>query len=105
MIKVKQKSKVWQENFRPYGVYEGPKGNPQQWASSFKARFTQAEIKEIIGNESPWTILGLAPGATQAEIKKAFRLKSRETHPDLHPEMDGSAFRRVKAAFDQLTPE
>lgn len=40
--------------------------------------------------------LGVARGATQAEIKKAFRKLARESHPDKHPG-DSGAERRFKA--------
>lgn len=99
----KKRPSVWSDNYRPYGRNTGPKGNPMEWASAFKARFSDVEIQEIIGEDDPWGILGLKPGATQDEIKSAFRKKAVETHPDRNPGLDGSAFRRVKAAFDKLT--
>ena len=40
--------------------------------------------------------LGVARGATQAEIKKAFRKLARESHPDRHPG-DSGAERRFKS--------
>ena len=33
----------------------------------------------------PYKVLGVAPGASQEEIKKAYRKKAKEYHPDLHP--------------------
>ena len=33
-----------------------------------------------------YEILGISKGATEEEIKKAFRKKARENHPDLHPD-------------------
>ena len=33
-------------------------------------------------NEDPYTVLGLAQGATDAELKRVYRKLSRETHPD-----------------------
>ncbi|MBQ1464724.1 MAG: molecular chaperone DnaJ, partial [Ruminococcus sp.] len=33
-----------------------------------------------------YEVLGLQKGATEDEIKKAFRKKARENHPDLHPD-------------------
>lgn len=89
----------------PYGKYKGERGSPDQWRESFGSRFSGAEIHEIIGDDDPFGILGLKPGATQEEIKSAFRRKAIETHPDRNPQLKGDTapFRRVKAAFDKLS--
>jgi curved DNA-binding protein CbpA len=36
----------------------------------------------------PWEVLGVSPGASQEEIKKAWREKVKKTHPDLNPHGD-----------------
>ena len=35
--------------------------------------------------DDPYRVLGVSPNATQDEIKKAYRKKAKEYHPDLHP--------------------
>ena len=54
--------------------------------------------------KDPYTILGVAPGAGQEEIKKAYRLKTKEYHPDLHPDdpTAGEKMAEVNAAYDML---
>ena len=42
--------------------------------------------------DDPYKVLGLSPGASQEEIKRAYRQKVKEYHPDLHPN-DPSATR------------
>lgn len=34
----------------------------------------------------PYSILGLQPGASETDIRKAYRAKSREYHPDKNPD-------------------
>ena len=48
---------------------------------------------------SVWSILGLGPRATVEEIKRAFRKRALETHPDRGG--DAEAFRSVRRAYDQ----
>lgn len=96
-----KKPSIFSKEYR-YPQYEGERGNPDQWADAFRQRFSNAEIKEILKDESPWGILGLKPGATREEIKKAFWIKAKETHPDTHPELDRSVFQRVNAAYQSL---
>ncbi len=52
----------------------------------------------------PHQVLGVKPGATPDEIKKAYRQKAKECHPDLHPD-DPNANRKmneVNEAYDML---
>ena len=101
-MKTKTKRNIFDKNFAPYGTYFGERGNPQNWADSFKQRFSNTEIKEILGEDNPWFILGLTVGATIEAIKAAYRKLVFETHPDHHPEKDGSEFRKVRAAYEKL---
>ncbi len=39
---------------------------------------------------------------TDLELKKAYRVLVKKTHPDLNPKMDGSLFRQVREAFKAL---
>ena len=49
-------------------------------------------------------ILGVSPGASQSELKHAFRKKAKLCHPDLNHSPDASQeFIKVKRAFDYLS--
>jgi molecular chaperone DnaJ len=54
---------------------------------------------------SPYDVLGVARGATDDEVKKAYRKLARRYHPDRNPD-DASAeerFKEVQAAYDLLS--
>ena len=55
--------------------------------------------------KSPYEVLGISKGATQDEIKKAFRKKAKEYHPDLHPGDPAAEekFKEVNTAYEMLT--
>ena len=49
-------------------------------------------------------LLGLDRGASQDEIKKAYRKIARELHPDVNPDPEvQNKFKEVTAAYDVLS--
>ncbi len=53
----------------------------------------------------PYTLLGIGPGASAAEIKRAYRALAREHHPDRNPGDPASEgrFKAIAAAYELLT--
>src|SRR5688572_5097985 len=49
---------------------------------------------------SPWAVLGVDEHATLAEVRHAFRIKAKQTHPDHGG--DRSDFEAVRAAFEAV---
>lgn len=86
----------------PYGTYSGRSGNPADWREAFRERFSQAEIELHLGDSSAWDVLGVAPGATPEEIRRAYRRRAKATHPDVNPGIDRAEFQRVQAAYQSL---
>lgn len=54
--------------------------------------------------QDPYKVLGISQGATQDEIKKAYRRKTKEYHPDIHPNDPTAAAKmaEVNEAYDML---
>jgi hypothetical protein len=50
-----------------------------------------------------WRVLGLAPGAEVAEIKRAYRRIARTVHPDLHPDASDAERRALETRFAEVT--
>lgn len=64
----------------------------------------KAELKALRAGarpESPHEVLGVRPGATEQEIRAAYREAVRTLHPDAGAK-DADAFHRVTAARDLL---
>ena len=58
----------------------------------------------IVMTKNPYEILGISEGASMDEIKRAYRKKAKEYHPDLHPD-DPAAnekMQQVNQAYDML---
>lgn len=54
--------------------------------------------------EDPYEVLGVSRDASHREIKRAWRRKARELHPDVNPADDAAeAFKRVQAAWEALS--
>jgi len=89
------------DGYRTYNDSEG-RGSPEEWCSAFNKRMGLGEASRILGNDEPLAVLGLQAGATEGEIKKAWRREAKKWHPD---RKNGSAekFIRAQAAYVKLT--
>ena len=54
--------------------------------------------------DDPYRVLGVSRDATKEEIKRAYRKKAKEYHPDLHPNDPHAAekMNEINEAYDML---
>lgn len=54
--------------------------------------------------QDPYKVLGISPGASKEEIKKAYRKKTKECHPDIHPDDPAAEAKmaEINEAYDML---
>lgn len=54
--------------------------------------------------DDPYRILGLEPGASEEEVKRAYRLLAKKYHPDMNPGDTHAAkmMNDINAAYDQI---
>ena len=99
-------AKDFMGNYKTYDTSNGF-GNSKRWRSSFEQKLNSEEVEEILKaqNDTPHQILGVAIGASQQEIKTAFRNKMREWHPDYNPHRIEEATemaKKINAAYTYL---
>src|SRR5829696_2505625 len=56
----------------------------------------------MAASADPWRTLGLAPGATQDEIRRAYRRLAKVNHPDAAGDGALPRFLAIQQAYDQL---
>ena len=67
-----------------------------------RVRPTQGMLRTMAANADPWRTLGLAPGATQDEIRRAYRRLAKVNHPDAAGDAALPRFLAIQAAYEQL---
>jgi len=91
------------DGYRTYDDSKG-RGSPDEWRAAFGKRMGIDEANEILGDDSPWAVLGIRPGATGREIKRAWRRQAHRWHPDRNGGCESAAerFKKAKAAYVRL---
>jgi len=103
MSLTKKAKKGFLDGYKTYDTSDGF-GDESQWRSAFNARMGFEEAKTILSDDDPYSILGIASGASFAEIKKAFREMAMNWHPDKNPGYDTTAkMQKIIAAYSFLT--
>jgi DnaJ-domain-containing protein 1 len=96
------------DGYKTYDTSNGY-GNANKWRDAFKKRMTIDEANAILDqiSESPQVILGVTINASFIEIKKAYRAKLHEWHPDKNQhriEEANTMIDRIVAAYTRLKP-
>ena len=60
---------------------------------------------ETMAKRDYYEVLGLARGASSDEIKKSFRNRARQLHPDNKESGDEAAFKELAEAYEVLSDE
>lgn len=99
-VKTKRKRAFGDHVYKTYDPEHEGYGSSDDWRSEFRERMGLDEAKVRVGSRSPRAILGVGLSATWDEIRKAYRKKALEHHPD----RGGSEeeMKRVNAAFTIL---
>lgn len=102
MTIAKKAKKGFMDGYKTYNTSEGF-GDESQWKEAFNERMGYGEAKTILSNDDPYSILGLAFGATLSEIKSAYRKLAMIWHPDRNPGCDTTAkMQKIIAAYTIL---
>ena len=81
-------------------VLRGQDPGPPPMAAAERPASKPSKPRSQAEGISAWSVLGLPPGASLAEVKRAFQRRALETHPD----HGGAAeeFQRVQHAYEKL---
>jgi uncharacterized membrane protein YkvA (DUF1232 family) len=79
---------------KPYAQRTTPSNNGFQTSGSGQTRQDQAPYQKNSQNDDPYTVLGIQPGATKEEIKRAYTRLAIQYHPDKVQHL-GEEFRKL----------
>ena len=97
-------AKGFMDGYKTYDTSDGY-GSAWDWKKRFHKRMSKEEADAILDTDDPYDILGLKRGATQAEIKKAFKTLAMKWHPDRNPDNIKEAtlkMQKINAAYSLL---
>ncbi len=83
--------------------WNSPLAGPEFLTGRRRARARVASPTTPAAGDRAWRVLGLAPGASLTDIKRAYRRLARTVHPDLHPEATDAERRSLQARFVEIT--
>ena len=97
--------KGFMDGYKRYDPETEGYGSAWEWKRQFNQRMSKEEAEEILDDDDPYHVLGLNYGASQLEIKRAFKKLAMKWHPDRNPENVEAATRmmqKINAAYSLL---
>ena len=96
--------------YKTYNVEVEGFGGAPEWVGSFYTRIGFEEAEAIIAHqeETPFSILGEGPKSTWEEVKKSYRSKAMQCHPDrcsingMSAVVAEEKFKKLQAAYTVL---
>jgi Meckel syndrome type 1 protein len=79
-----------------------PTGESSLAPPSQRIPLAQGILRAMATTGDPWRILGLAPGASADEVRRAYRKLAKANHPDAAGEAALPRFLAIQAAYEQL---
>ena len=98
-------AKGFMDGYKTYDVKSEGYGSAWEWKKNFNQRMSKEEADETLGSDDPYTVLGIKIGATQSEIKSAFKKLAKMWHPDMNPQRVAEAtikMQKINAAYSLL---
>lgn len=103
----KPRKNPFDPDYAPYG-HAAARGSPSDWKAAYEYRMLgEEEALNVLDKDNPSVVLGIAPGADAATIKKAYRhIVTTECKDAFSINPDAKAverFKKVHAAYSFLT--
>lgn len=96
------------DGYKTYDTEREGFGKSWQWRGAFRERMGADEAREVLKEELPLAVLGLAATATWNEIKRAYRALALKLHPDhagangIDEQVATEQMKRLNAAYTLL---
>ena len=98
------KTNPFTDGYKTYDPEKEGFGDPESWREAFFARIGLKEARKILGEKSPYEVLGVTTDASWEQVRKAYRQLAMKWHPDRNLGDNEAVieFKRVQAACEIL---